>query len=122
MRLYRYPMTLGPRAVQRHGGFRGARAIGTVARANPSAASMRKPVRIPRCGRRPATNFNASISWPLSCTTTPRCRGRSKTRLAVDHVFADQKAWMWPLVRTVGVARTPIKIGLVALGTGPARH
>lgn len=41
--------------------------------------------------------------------------GRSKVRAAVEHVFARQKGGMGLFVRTVGVARAKVKIGMANL-------
>jgi len=37
---------------------------------------------------------------------------KSKVRAAVEHVFARQKGPMGLVVRTIGIARAPVKIGL----------
>ena len=44
-------------------------------------------------------------------------RARSKVRSAVENVFAEQKAGMGLFIRTVGIARATIKIGLANLVT-----
>jgi hypothetical protein len=38
--------------------------------------------------------------------------GKSVIRLRVEHVFADQKSQMGLFVRTVGIARATMRIGL----------
>lgn len=49
---------------------------------------------------------------PMS-ETTPRANGRrSKIRLAFEHAFARQKAQMKHFVRTIGIARARVKIGM----------
>ncbi len=49
-------------------------------------------------------------------THTARANGRkSKVRSAVEHVFARQKGPMGLVVRTVGLARARVKIGLCNL-------
>src|SRR3954452_19147105 len=47
---------------------------------------------------------------------TARANGRkSKVRAAVEHVFANQKGPMGLVVRTIGLARARVKIGLANL-------
>ena len=47
---------------------------------------------------------------------TRRANGRkSKIRARVEHVFADQKSRMGLFIRTVGLARARLKIGLANL-------
>jgi IS5 family transposase len=47
---------------------------------------------------------------------TARANGRkSKVRAAVEHVFARQKGPMGLYIRTIGIARARIKIGLANL-------
>jgi IS5 family transposase len=41
--------------------------------------------------------------------------GKSKIRAAVEHVFARQKGPMALMVRTIGLARATVKIGLANL-------
>lgn len=41
--------------------------------------------------------------------------GRSKIRDQVEHVLAGQKHRMGPVVRTIGIARATIKIGMANL-------
>jgi hypothetical protein len=40
---------------------------------------------------------------------------KSKVRSAVEHVFAHQKGLMGLVVRTIGIARAQVKIGLANL-------
>ncbi|MEZ5935278.1 MAG: hypothetical protein R3F54_25805, partial [Alphaproteobacteria bacterium] len=48
--------------------------------------------------------------------TTRRTNGRrSKLRVHVEHVFAEQKERMGPFIRTIGLARATTKIGLANL-------
>ena len=37
---------------------------------------------------------------------------KSKVRSKVEHVFAHQKGWMRVFIRTIGLARARVKIGL----------
>ena len=46
---------------------------------------------------------------------------RSRVRSAVEHVFAHEKDLMGLLVRTIGLARAHVKIGLVNLATNMRR-
>ena len=47
---------------------------------------------------------------------TRRANGRkAKVRAAVEHVFADQKSRMGLFIRTLGLARARLKIGLANL-------
>lgn len=41
--------------------------------------------------------------------------GRSRVRAAVEHVFARQKGGMGLFVRTIGIARAKVKIGMANL-------
>jgi hypothetical protein len=40
---------------------------------------------------------------------------KPKARSRVEHVFAEQKERMGPFIRTIGIARATIKIGIVNL-------
>ena len=40
---------------------------------------------------------------------------KSTVRARVDHVFAQQKAKMWPFIRTIGIKRAEAKITLANL-------
>ncbi len=40
-------------------------------------------------------------------------RARSSVRSAIEHVFAEQKTRMRLFVRTIGLARATVKIGMV---------
>ena len=42
-------------------------------------------------------------------------RTKSRIRAKVEHVFAEQKEWMGLFIRTIGLARAKVKIGM---GTG----
>ncbi|MBM7329503.1 hypothetical protein JS562_41590 [Agrobacterium sp. S2] len=47
---------------------------------------------------------------------TARANGRrSKIRYRVEHVFAHQKSRMGMFVRTIGIARATMKIGMINL-------
>jgi hypothetical protein len=41
---------------------------------------------------------------------------KSKVRARVEHVFAQQKAKMWPFIHTIGIKRAEAKITLANLG------
>jgi transposase, IS5 family len=51
--------------------------------------------------------------------TTPR---RSKLRAAVEHVFARQKDKMKLFVRTIGMARATLKIGMANIAYNMLRY
>ena len=49
-------------------------------------------------------------------------QARSKVRSSVEHVFAEQKARMGLFIRTVGIARATIKIGLANIAYNNMRR
>jgi transposase, IS5 family len=54
---------------------------------------------------------------------TARANGRrSKIRSRIEHVFAHQKARMGLFVRTVGIARATMKIGMANLAYNIPRY
>jgi hypothetical protein len=58
----------------------------------------------------------AFTAWPASPAMMRRTNNaKSRNRSRVEHVFAEQKDRMKPLIRTIGFARTTIKIGMVNL-------
>ncbi len=78
-----------------------------------SAANERA---IATAGRRSMIPFRKAKGRPLS--GPPRCanRARAKVRAAVEHdVVAEQKARMGLFVRTIGLARARVKIGMANL-------
>ena len=52
---------------------------------------------------------------PMPANTAHANGAKSKTRCAVEHVFARQKGPLGLVVRTIGIARATVKIGLVNL-------
>ena len=49
---------------------------------------------------------------------TSRANGRrSAVRSKVEHVFARQKGPMWLLIRTIGLVRAKVKIGMANLAS-----
>jgi len=77
-----------------------------------SAANERA---IAAAGRRSMVHFRKPKGRPMAGPHRRANRARSKVRSAVEHVFAEQKARMGLFVRTVGLARARIKIGMVNL-------
>ena len=54
---------------------------------------------------------------------TARANGRrSKIRSRVEHVFAHQKSRMGMFVRTIGIARATMKIGMINLAYNISRY
>ena len=51
----------------------------------------------------------------MPATTRRANNAKSKIRSRVEHVFAEQKARMGLFVRTIGIARARVKIGLANL-------
>ncbi|HET6521512.1 MAG TPA: IS5 family transposase [Geminicoccaceae bacterium] len=74
-----------------------------------SAANERA---IEKAGRRSMIHFRKPKGRPMSGPHQRANRARSKVRSAVEHVFAEQKARMGLFVRTVGLARARVKIGM----------
>ena len=77
-----------------------------------SAANERA---IGRAGRRSMIHFRKPKGRAMSGPHRRANRARAKVRAAVEHVFAEQKARMGLFVRTVGLARARVKIGLANL-------
>ena len=77
-----------------------------------SAANERA---IAAAGRRSMVHFRKPTGRPMSGPHRRANRARSRVRSAVEHVFAEQKARMGLFVRTVGLARARVKIGMVNL-------
>lgn len=74
-----------------------------------SAANERT---IEKAGRRSMIHFRKPKGRPMSGLHRRANRARSKVRSVVEHVFAEQKARMGLFVRTVGLARARVKIGM----------
>lgn len=66
-------------------------------------------------GRRSMVHFKKPKGQPMPEAHRRANRARSKVRSSVEHVFAEQKARMGLFIRTVGIARATIKIGLANL-------
>ena len=66
-------------------------------------------------GRRSMVHFKKPKGQPMPELHRRANRARSKVRSSVEHVFAEQKARMGLFIRTVGIARATIKIGLANL-------
>jgi IS5 family transposase len=74
-----------------------------------SAANERA---IEKAGRHSMIHFRKPKGQPMSGPHRRANRTRAKVRSAVEHVFAEQKARMRLFVRTVGLARARVKIGM----------
>jgi IS5 family transposase len=59
---------------------------------------------------------------PMSEATSRANGRRSKIRAFVEHVFAHQKARMGLFVRTIGIGRAKVKIGMVNLAYNLSRY
>ncbi len=59
---------------------------------------------------------------PMSEATARANGRRSKIRSRIEHVFAHQKARMELFVRTIGIARATMKIGLANLAYNITRY
>jgi transposase, IS5 family len=66
-------------------------------------------------GRRSMVHFRKPKGQAMPEPHRRANRARSKIRSAVEHVFAEQKARMGLFIRTVGIDRATIKIGLANL-------
>jgi IS5 family transposase len=67
---------------------------------------------IAAAGRRSMVHFRKPRGRPMSGPHRRANRARSAVRSAIEHVFAEQKARMGLFVRTIGLARATVKIGL----------
>jgi IS5 family transposase len=67
---------------------------------------------IAAAGRRSMIHFRTPKGRPMSGPHRRANRARSAVRSAIEHVFAEQKARMGLFVRTIGLARATVKIGL----------
>ena len=59
---------------------------------------------------------------PMSEATSRANGRRSKIRAFVEHVFAHQKARMGLFVRTIGIGRARVKIGMANLACNLRRY
>ena len=66
-------------------------------------------------GRISMVYFRKPKGRPLPAHHAKANAARSKVRSAVEHVFAGQKHRMKLFVRTVGIARAKVKIGMANL-------
>ena len=102
----------------------GAQLLGLVSKANTASdvwadtayRSKTNEAHLADNGFRSRIHRNKPQGKPMA-RNVARANGRkSKVRAAVEHVFARQKGPMALVVRTVGLARAAVKIGLVNLG------
>ncbi|AIB13279.1 hypothetical protein ABAZ39_15060 (plasmid) [Azospirillum argentinense] len=70
---------------------------------------------IAAAGRRSMMHFRKPKGRPMLEPHQRANRTRSAVRSAVEHVFADQKARMGLFIRTIGLGRATVKIGLANL-------
>jgi IS5 family transposase len=77
-----------------------------------SAANERA---IAKAGRRSMIHFRKPKGRRMPGPHQRANRARSKVRSAVEHVFAEQKARMGLFIRSVGLARAKMKIGMANL-------
>ncbi|QCO00317.1 transposase (plasmid) [Azospirillum argentinense] len=70
---------------------------------------------ITAAGRRSMVHFRKPKGRPMPEPHQRANRARSAVRSAVEHVFADQKARMGLFIRTIGLGRATVKIGLANL-------
>jgi IS5 family transposase len=63
-------------------------------------------------GRRSMIHFKKPKDRPMSGPHRRANRARSAVRSAIEHVFAEQKTRMRLFVRTIGLARATVKIGM----------
>jgi IS5 family transposase len=66
-------------------------------------------------GRRSMIHFKKPKDRPMSGPHRRANRARSAIRSAIEHVFAEQKQRMKLFIRTVGLARATVKIGMTNL-------
>lgn len=52
---------------------------------------------------------------PMAANVRRGNHGRSKVRAAIEHVFAQQKGPMWLFIRTIGLARARVKVGMASI-------
>ncbi|WP_391345271.1 transposase [Azospirillum sp. A23] len=70
---------------------------------------------IAAAGRRSMVHFRKPKGRPMPEPHQRANRARSMVRSAVEHVFADQKQRMALFIRTIGLARATVKIGIANL-------
>lgn len=81
----------------------------TAYRSNKNEAVLAK------CGRISMVHFRKPKGRPLPANHAKANAARSAVRSAVEHVFAGQKHRMGLFVRTIGLARAKVKIGMANL-------
>jgi len=67
------------------------------------------------CGRKPTIHFRKPPRCPMPDQKAKANAARSKVRSTVEHVFAHQKGPMNLFIRTIGMRRARIKIGMANL-------
>lgn len=67
---------------------------------------------IAKAGRRSMIHFRKPKDRPMPGPHRRANRARAKVRSTVEHVFAEQKARMGLFVRTIGIVRAQVKIGM----------
>ena len=72
-------------------------------------------------GYRSHIHRKAQANKPLSETAQDASRKRSKVRARVEHVFGAQQAMGGKLVRTIGLARARVKVGLTNIAYNAKR-
>ncbi|WP_211099879.1 hypothetical protein [Azospirillum brasilense] len=66
-------------------------------------------------GRRSMVHFSKPKGRPMPEPHQRANRVRSAVRSAVEHVFADQKVRMALFIRTIGLGRATVKVGIANL-------
>lgn len=80
--------------------------------ADTAYRSKRNEAMLERCGRTSMIHFRKPPRRPMSDQKARANAARSKVRSAVEHVFAHQKGPMSLFIRTIGIGRARIKIGM----------
>ncbi|WP_395456482.1 hypothetical protein ACHMW5_19540 [Azospirillum melinis] len=70
---------------------------------------------IAAAGRRSMVHFRKPKGRPMPGTHQRANRTRSAVRSDVEHMFADQKQRMALFIRTIGLGRATVKIGIANL-------
>nr|WP_282184543.1 transposase [Azospirillum baldaniorum] len=85
--------------------------------ADSSYRSKANEAAITAAGRRSMVHFRKPKGRPMPGPHQRANRARSAVRLAVEHVVAEQKARIRLFIRTTGLARATVKIGLANLSS-----
>lgn len=72
-------------------------------------------------GYRPRLQRQGQATAPLTAAQRATNRAYARTRCRVEHVFAQQSLYGQRLIRTIGLARSRVKIGLINLTTNLRR-